>query len=542
MTTEQGPGAGNQGAGSAPPRRRGRWWLGVAALVAFVGSFPIRKAAELAADPVGEKDCGPEADPATAPAAAVVDASRLPWSQRGGTVNDASCLNRTPVHGIVQVGGEDDVRAALVYARDTGRKVSIAGVRHSMGGQAFAPGVVLLDMRAFNHVRLDAERRVVTVGSGATWHDIQLVLHPRFAVQAMQSTDIFSVGGSISVNAHGMDHRLGSVGTSVRSMRVMLADGTVRTVSRDADPDLFRHVVGGYGLFGVILEAELDVVDNAVYTSERRVIDYRAFDEVFSREIRPDPDVRLLYGHLSTSPGSLLSEMLLYTYRQVAAPGATLPPLGEVRQVKLRRLVFNLAKRGPTWMRLKWFAEKYVEPRLETCTVTRNEAMGQGEACLVSRNDPMHDSVPYLRNALPGETDILHEYFIPRAAFVPFVDGLRAAVVAHDANLLNASVRVVHREDIALSYAPGDDMLAVVLYLNQPTTRAGTTAMAALTSRLIDLTAEVGGRFFLPYQLHYSAAQLRRSYPEIDAVFAAKRRYDPEGRLTSTFYERFAAK
>ena len=36
--------------------------------------------------------------------------------------------------------------------------------------------------------------------------------------------------------------------------------------------------------------------------------------------------------------------MLLYTYRQVEAPAATIPPLGEVSQVKLRRLVFNLVE------------------------------------------------------------------------------------------------------------------------------------------------------------------------------------------------------
>jgi FAD/FMN-containing dehydrogenase len=523
--------------------RRARWWVGLATLVALVASFPLRRASQLAADPVGEKDCGPDvADPTAGAPARLPDAAGLPWAQRGGTVNDASCLNRTPVHGIVRVQTDDDVRAALAYAREAGLKVSVAGVRHSMGGQAFAAGALLLDMRGFNRIRLDAERRVVTVQSGATWHDIQLQLHPRFAVQAMQSTDIFSVGGSISVNAHGMDHRSGSVGKSVRQMRIMLPDGSIRTVSRDADAELFHHVVGGYGLFGVILEAELDVVDNVVYQSERRVVDYRAFDEVFTREIAGDPTVGLMYGHLSTSPGSLLREMLLYTYRAVDAPGAVTPPLGEVSQVKLRRLVFNLSKRGPTWMRLKWFAEKHVEPRLESCPVTRNEAMGQGEACLVSRNDPMHDSVPYLRNALPDETDILHEYFIPRSAFVPFVDGLRAVVDEEDANLLNASVRVVHREEGALSYAPQDDMLAVVLYLNQAVTQSGTQAMARLTGRLIDLTASLGGRFFLPYQLHYTSAQLRRSYPEIDAVFDAKRRYDPGELLTSTFYQRFGRK
>src|SRR5829696_549199 len=134
-----------------------------------------------------------------------------------------------------------------------------------MGGQAFRRGGMVLDMRPMNGIRLDPDKRIVTVGAGATWHDIQNALHPRFAVKAMQSTDIFSVGGSISVNAHGMDHRAGALLGSIRSLRVMLADGQVVTASPAENDALFRHVVGGYGLFGVILSAELEVVPNDIY-------------------------------------------------------------------------------------------------------------------------------------------------------------------------------------------------------------------------------------------------------------------------------------
>lgn len=42
-----------------------------------------------------------------------------------------------------------------------------------------------------------------------------------------------------------------------------------------------------------------------------------------------------------------------------------IPPLGEVSSVRLRRLIFNLSKRETLPMRLEWFAEKYIEPRLE---------------------------------------------------------------------------------------------------------------------------------------------------------------------------------
>ena len=57
-----------------------------------------------------------------------------------------------------------------------------------------------------------------------------------------------------------------------------------------------------------------------------------------------------------------------------------------------------------------------------------------------------------------------------------------------------------------------------MLYLNQPTDAEGTERMRRLTSDLIDLTQRFGGRFFLPYQLHYTPAQLERSYPEIRAI------------------------
>src|SRR6266542_3663566 len=75
-------------------------------------ALATRGALALAADPAGEKPCPPilptPATPSglagsTAPAAGSAQGANgvlgtaLPWTQRGGTVNDASCLDRTPV-------------------------------------------------------------------------------------------------------------------------------------------------------------------------------------------------------------------------------------------------------------------------------------------------------------------------------------------------------------------------------------------------------------------------------------------------------------
>ncbi|MDX3883671.1 MAG: FAD-binding oxidoreductase [Sphingomonas sp.] len=508
-------------------------------VVALAAGGAALYALPLAADPTGPKDCAGILPPLPALAGVPAAVAEPNWAQRAGTINDASCLNRTPVVGVVAVRNEADVAHALAYARAHKLTVTAAGMKHSMGGQAFRAGGVILDMRGLNAIRLDANTRTVSVGSGATWHAIQNAIHPQFAVKAMQSTDIFTVGGSISVNAHGMDHQSGAVMGSIRSLRLMLADGRIVTASRTENADLFAHVVGGYGLFGVLLSAELEVVPNDVYRSERSLISYRDFPETFAA-IEADPAIGLTYTHLSTAPGSLLQEALVYAYRKVPAD-QSLPraPLGEVSSTKLRRLTVNLSKRNDFFKAAKWWAEKNVEHRLESCTIPRAQAMGDGEACLVSRNDPMHDSVAYLRDALPRETDILHEYFVPRDRLVPFIDGMRALFRERDVNLVNASIRAVGAEANALSYAP-KPAFSVVLYLNQPADAGGTAAMARLTSDLIDLCDREGGRFFLPYQLHYTTAQLVRSYPELPAFLAEKRRWDPDGLFSNTWYARYA--
>ena len=529
----------------AEPRKR--FWMSRRALLglAIVGggaAWAGTSAARLMRAPTGPKNAGRIGDldgkalAVDAPASVPPHDPALPWTAKGGTLNDVSALSETPVYGVVEVTEEKHVADALAFARANGLKVSIAAVRHSMGGHAFDDHSLVLDMRRFNKVTLDEAAMTVTAETGAVWHDIQNMLHPRFAVKAMQSTDIFSVGGSISVNAHGMDHQAGSVVGSVKSLEVMRADGTKVTCSPTENTDLFRHVVGGYGLFGVVLRATLEIVPNAVYHTSRAILRSEDFPELFNSEMVADKNLGLFYGHLSTARANFLEDMIVYRYDKVAdtAP-ADMEALGEPGMVGVKRLIMNLAKRGELFQSFKWYMEKNLEPEFESCTVPRTVAMGEGEACLVSRNNPMHDSVPYLFNDLPEETDILHEYFFPRAEYNAFIAGAREILARSELPLLNASIRVVHAEDVALTYAK-EDAFSLVLYINQKTDADGNAKMRALTREMIDLTLKHRGRFFLPYQLHYTGAQLLASYPELPAFLAKKREHDPSELFTSTFY------
>lgn len=467
-----------------------------------------------------------------------LDTAPFDVSQRGGTTNDASCLNKTHIFAIVKVTSEDDVREALRFARQHGLKITPAGSQHSMGGQSFSQRGLVLDMKGFNAIDVDVTNKVLHVESGAIWKDIQARLDKEgLAVKAMQSINLFTVGGTLSVNAHGIAHDPGQIAPTVRSMRVMLSSGEVRRASPTENTELFGAVLGGYGLLGVILDVELDIVDNDVYAWKTDYVDYRDFPSYFDDHIVGNRDVALMYARLSISPTSYLTETAVHRYEHVnfeVEPN----PLGGSAKVWTKRLLFNFSKTGAFGRWLRWQAEKHIEPGYHKCVTRSDVAETSGTVCVATRNQKMNQSMEYLAGRLE-DTNILQEYFVPLENTTDFVEGLRATVRANDVNLLNVTLRVVTKDTItALPYAK-DDRIAYVLYFNQKLNEADSDRLRRTTVELIDLARANGGTFYLPYQLYYSPEQLRAAYPEIDDFFALKVKYDPIELFTNSFYEKY---
>lgn len=516
--------------------------LSIALTAAMLITAAVRKIFQYAAAPVRDKNSDfifPASESQDKPTVMIAEPKVAPvaFKQIGGFTNDASHLNKTAIYGVVRISSEDDVRRALQFARGNKLKVSCAGQQHSMGGQTFTHGGLVLDFHDFNRISLDKEHKTVNVQSGVRWWQLQQLLDKQgLSVKSMQSINIFSIGGSLSVNGHGIDPAPGQIAPTVRHMRVMLSNGEVVNASPTENADLFGHVLGGYGLFGVIMDVDLAVVDNEMYDRRAVYMNYRDFPAYYRAHIEGNNEIGLAFGRLSISPSSYLRETAVHVYDKTRFTGS-LPPLKPGRLETLDRFIINFSKRGDVGRWLRWTLEKYVEPRLHTC-VTRNQAMNQKDVCLVSRNEEMYDDMAYLKNRLP-DTDILQEYFVAYDRMPEFVDRLRSVVQRDKANLLNVTIRTVHKDDVsALPYAK-EDMFAFVLYFNVEFDKRDNEILKKTTSDLIDATQSLGGTYYLPYQLFYSKEQLRKSYPEIDNFFAEKRRYDQDELFSNKFYEKY---
>jgi FAD/FMN-containing dehydrogenase len=447
-------------------------------------------------------------------------------------LDDASELQATQVRGITFANRSTEETAQRLIpllrsiARGKEPPLVVSGVRHSMGGHSLLSGGWVLDALPMNSVILDARSGSVRVGGGATWKDVIAVLNAAgFAPEVMQSNHDFTVGGSLSVNCHGWHTNSQPIASTVRSLRLLTADQKITTCSAELNSPLLSLALGGYGMFGIILEAELTVVPNVMLQPAFAVVPTEEYATAFAdRVYSPGSRVEMAYGRLSVDPRSFLEEAIIGTYTPIETTRGQVLPVTPEAHDNLRRAILGNSVNSDAGKGLRWLLEKRLNPRL---------------AGPVSRNSILSAPANTLSDTDPDTVYILHEYFVPQEKLWEFVQSARAIIRAAEANLLNVTVRDVRQDHRSVLAYARQDVFGLVMTFVQQKTPAAETLMRDLTRRLIDAALESGGTFYLPYRPHATLEQFRRAYPAWTTAMQAKTQYDPDGVFRNTFYDRY---
>lgn len=136
------------------------------------------------------------------------------------------------------------------------------GMGRSYGDVCLNPGGVLWHTGPMDRfIRFDPGSGRLHCEAGTLLGDIQRLFVPRgWMLPATPGTQLVTVGGAIANDVHGKNHHaVGSFGDHVVALRLLRTDGTVIDCGPDRDADWFAATVGGMGLTGVILTAELQL-------------------------------------------------------------------------------------------------------------------------------------------------------------------------------------------------------------------------------------------------------------------------------------------
>ncbi|HEX5069760.1 MAG TPA: FAD-binding oxidoreductase [Vicinamibacterales bacterium] len=163
---------------------------------------------------------------------------------------------------VAQCRGTADIADAVKLARAQKLEIAVKGGGHNVAGRATCEGGVMIDLSLLRQVNVDPQKKIAWAGGGSLWRDFN---------RETQQFGLATTGGVISsTGVAGLTlgggfgwlmPRFGMALDNLRSATLVLADGSVETVSATHKPDLFWAIRGGGGNFGIAAVLEFQLHD-----------------------------------------------------------------------------------------------------------------------------------------------------------------------------------------------------------------------------------------------------------------------------------------
>lgn len=159
---------------------------------------------------------------------------------------------------------------------DDGNRLLPFGNGRSYGDSCLNRDGISLDIRSLNHfIAFDPKSHIFRCESGVMLADLIDYFVPKgWMLPVTPSTKYVTVGGAIANDVHGKNHhRRGSFGNHVVSIVLRRSSGETISCSRTHNEKLFHATVGGLGLTGVILQADIMLMQidgNCIKQESRR--------------------------------------------------------------------------------------------------------------------------------------------------------------------------------------------------------------------------------------------------------------------------------
>jgi hypothetical protein len=159
---------------------------------------------------------------------------------------------------VAVVESADDVAAVVTSARQHGLRVAAQGTGHAAAPMGSLVDTILLKTERLRGVRVDPATRTARVAAGEVWLNVVgAAAEHGLAALAGSSPDVGVAGYALGGGMSWLSRTHGLCANNLEAVEVVTADGQLRRVDRENDPDLFWALRGGGGSFGVVTALEL---------------------------------------------------------------------------------------------------------------------------------------------------------------------------------------------------------------------------------------------------------------------------------------------
>lgn len=456
----------------------------------------------------------------------------------GVLVNDVhSQLNPTYVSVIERPYTLDALQQLVHNANRTKVPITVCGGRHAGGGQQFLTSHTLLDLSDLNQVvQFDQQRGLIEVESGIRWPkllDHLRTTQTKWTIRQKQGgADQLSLGGALASNVHGRGLASRPIVQDVESFTLLNAGGERLRCSRTENANLFRHAIGGYGLFGVMHTITLRLVPRVKLV--RRVVPSTVDDAI---EVLNDRTANhgAMQGDFQfsvdeTSPG-FMRDGLVSSYEPAPADAPISPDVPpETAEQFFHQLALGAhANKPDTWRMYEAMLRE-----MDGKYVRWSDVWQSGDYV-----DGYHSRIDQAISNSGPASEVLSEIYVPRAALPAFLQTSALWLKAQRANLIYGVVRLIRRDDETVLNWARQDYACVIFNLHTQLTSAGKQHFSETFRGLLDRAVSAGGSYYLTYHRFATKGQTLACYPQLPGVLKTKLKYDPKELLQSDWYRHY---
>ncbi|MCW5892527.1 MAG: FAD-binding oxidoreductase [bacterium] len=469
--------------------------------------------------------------------------------------SDPSALSRDRLQRVAGWGGAssamswvyrpttlEGVHAALAAARAHGLSVGLRGAGQSYGDASLNGENVTLDLSRMTRI-LDwnPDTGVARVEPGVTIRQLwEYAVEDGWWPMVVPGTMFVSLGGAVGANVHGKNAwKVGPIGDHVHAVDLLLPSGEQRTLTRDADPELFRATIGSFGLLGVVTSVTLSL--KRVYSGQVLVEAATAphLDALVDAFEARAPEADYLVGWVDLFARAPALGRSVIHQASYLAPGDDLRPARTLRREsqELPPTLFGVVPKtvlGPLMRPLL----NDLGARLVN-TAKYRLSVAQGTHRFLQPHAAFHflfDYIPQWKRAYGPGGLIEWQCFLPaaatRATLREIVERMQRAGV-----LPYLGVFKKHRPD-AFLVSHGVDGYSLACHFKVTASRR--PALWRLCRELNRVVIEAGGRFYLAKDSTLEPGDLERSLGagSVARLLALKRTCDPETLLQTELFRR----
>jgi len=458
-------------------------------------------------------------------------------------VNDIhSQLNRTRVNEVLKPQSTEQLARIVLSASQQGRTLSLAGMRHAMGGQQFGTDTVLIDMTSCNKIiSLDKHNGIIEVESGTIWPSIIDYCwseqkddpKPWSISQKQTGADALTLGGGLAANVHGRGLTMRPIIQDIESFKLITAEGTEIECSRSSNPELFGLAIGGYGLFGVISSIKLRLIPRTRLKRGVKVIDIGELMPAFEERINQG----YMYGDFqymtdSTSP-DFLQKGVFSCYLPVDSNEKE--PQGQHRELQIE-----------DWKKLYRLA-----------FTDKDEAYKAYSQYYLSTNDQLYWSDTHqlsvylggdyyikLNKELGFKDDaslMISEIYVPRKDLTHFMKDARDVALKESCDIIYGTIRLIKKDEESFLAWAKEDYACIIFNLRVFHTPDGIEKAKRDFRALIDTALPYDGSYYLTYHRWALKDQVLACYPQFPEFLRVKQKYDPKDVIQSDWYRHYKA-